>query len=164
MIVTIENFMSEAECAFWRNFTKYSIKSKKGIGLSKRGNKPSEVDREYHIVRHDFKLHDKVRHLIEKNWGLKTYVDAFTIMHYKGKSEGLEWHNEPRRGVVSASVNITPSNLHIGADFQVEGQPELKVNYRSLILYPSTQIHRVTPLVAGEKFSLVMWCKECADS
>ena len=60
-------------------------------------------------------------------------------------------------GGVSASVNITPDHEYEGGEFQVENNPKFTCKYREMVMYGCDVRHRVTPLLGGEKMSLVLW-------
>lgn len=160
MIMTIANFLSEEECAFWRNYCKYArINESKEVTLRRNGEL-TKVDRNYYTVRDKFKFCNQILLDARKAWktdDLHFQKRAyFHIMHYKNSSEGLEWHNEGRISTISVSINISPDDHYKGAEFQIQGS-DVKVPYRAAIFYQSEALHRVTPLISGEKFSIVTW-------
>tara|TARA_Y100000589_G_scaffold117750_1_gene111767 strand:- start:18523 stop:19101 length:579 start_codon:yes stop_codon:yes gene_type:complete len=171
--VVFDNFITEAEAKFFRDYVKYAVPnpsnqvSLKTVNhtLDKDGNKLKEessvnkVERHYFSLRSPYSLHAKIKKLAESEFNvkLKYRPDAYGhIMHYRKQCDGLHWHNEPGMAYVSASVNITPDHMYEGADFQIKNW-DGRTPYKSLILYNSIMTHRVTELVYGEKMSFVMW-------
>jgi len=86
-------------------------------------------------------------------------------VYLAGEGSHYGWHvdhgNTPRRRKLSLVLQLsTPTDyegceLQIFASNQVDTAPK---NRGSLIAFPSYTLHRVTPITAGIRKSLVMWC------
>ena len=77
-------------------------------------------------------------------------------MHYFGKSKGLEEHAEPNISTVSCSINLSMDHEYTGAKFEIK-DANVKLPYRAAVFYDSSLLHSVSPLVSGEKLSMVVW-------
>ena len=166
-VMKIRDFISEDEAQFFRDYAFHGISNpsrqvqlatfKKTLDNVTEKNK---VDRLYYSINSPFWLFDKIRKIAEKNWNEKITFrnDSYAhIMHYLKDSEGLRWHTDGNMGWVSASVNITPDHEYEGGEFQVENNPKFTCKYREMVMYGCDVRHRVTPLLGGEKMSLVLW-------
>ena len=68
----------------------------------------------------------------------------------------LAWAPEISPTITSVSINLSNDDDYKGADFQIKGS-NFELPKGAAIFYDSSLIHRVTPLVTGQKKSLVMW-------
>ena len=161
----IDGFLRHEECLFWHNYCKYAVENDSiEVGLKVNNKDMVRVDRKYYTIYQRFHWMNEVLALARKNFQEDLYFQNRwfgQIMHYCEPGQGLEWHAEGRISTVSVSINITPDVEYEGAHFQIKDQ-EIEVPYMSAIFYNSSAMHRVTPLVKGDKKSLVMWlpCKE----
>lgn len=165
MIMTIDNFLSDHQCAFWHNYCKYAVENDTiEVGLKVNNKDMIRVNRKYYTIYQKFHWMDEVLRIARKNFGDDLHFQKkwyAQIMHYCNPGQGLDWHAEGRISTVSVSINITPKEEYKGANFQVKGQ-DIETPYKGAIFYKSDTMHRVTPLVEGDKKSLVIWlpCKE----
>ena len=162
MIMTIKNFISHEEVAFWKHYTQFAtmnpsqeVTLKTVIG---KHESLDRVDRRYYSINSHFPIMAEARKVAEENWKHKLkYSSSYAqIMDYYGKSEGLKWHAEPNIATVSVSINLSQDHEYGGAEFQIK-DAEIDVPYRGAIFYDSSLTHRVTPLEWGRKLSMVIW-------
>jgi hypothetical protein len=159
MILVLDNFLSDTECQFWRDYCVYANNNETmEVGL--KSDKPMHrVDRNYYTVRSPFSFMDKVIKVVEEKWQEKFYFQHQSyghIMHYKIPGQGLQWHAEPNIAKVSVSINLSPEHEYEGAEFEIKDH-NIKLPLGSAIFYESNLQHRVTPLISGHKKSFVMW-------
>ena len=167
MIITIQNFISHEEVAFWRHYVKFatinpsSEVTLKKVAVYTDGTEEEileKVDRRYYSINSHFPLFSEVKRVAEENWKQKLkYSSSYgQIMHYFGKSKGLEEHAEPNISTVSCSINLSMDHEYTGAKFEIK-DADVKLPYRAAVFYDSSLLHSVSPLVSGEKLSMVVW-------
>lgn len=162
MIITIQNFISHEEVAFWRHYVKFATMNPSSEVTLKKvvGDKETltKVDRRYYSINSHFPLFSEVKRVAEENWKQKLkYSSSYgQIMHYFGKSKGLEEHAEPNISTVSCSINLSMEHEYTGAKFEIK-DANVKLPYRAAVFYDSSLLHSVSPLVSGEKLSMVVW-------
>lgn len=162
MIMTIQNFISEKEVAFWKHYTQFATMNPSSEVTLKTvvNGKESldKVDRRYYSINSHFPIMHEVKQIAEENWKqpLKYSSSYAQIMDYYNKSEGLKWHAEGGISTVSVSINLSQAHEYGGAEFQIK-DAKIDLPYRAAIFYDSTITHRVTPLDWGRKLSMVMW-------
>tara|TARA_B100001093_G_scaffold47758_1_gene40593 strand:- start:18125 stop:18631 length:507 start_codon:yes stop_codon:yes gene_type:complete len=168
MIMVINNFFTDEQCAFWRSYCSFASNNDSLEVALKVQEVPQKVDRNYYTLLSKYNFMDEVKYLAEKNFKKKLYFQKRNyghIMHYHTPGQGLRWHAEPNISTVSVSINI--SEEYEGAELQFR-QEDLQLPYKSAVFYDSNLAHRVSPLTSGEKMSIVMWLpnKEqlCVDS
>ena len=159
-VMKIRDFISEEDAQFFRDYAELAISNpSRQIQLASNNNL-NKVDRVYYSINSPFWLFDKVRKIAEDNWKVPITFrpDSYAhIMHYLKDSEGLQWHTDGNMGWVSASINITPDHEYEGGNFEIESNKDFSCKYREIILYDRLVKHRVTPLLGGEKMSIVLW-------
>ena len=92
------------------------------------------------------------------------------FLHYKGKGSGYVWHcdngaEENDYGVRKLTVilGLSDPNDYEGGELQVimsgtsRQVNRLKLNLGECVIFPSTSLHRVTPLKSGERSVIVGW-------
>ena len=159
-VMKIRDFISEEDAQFFRDYAELAISNPSRQIQLARNNDLNKVDRVYYSINSPFWLFEKVRKIAEDNWKEKITFrpDSYAhIMHYLKDSEGLQWHTDGNMGWVSASINITPDHEYEGGNFEIESNKDFSCKYREIILYDRLVKHRVTPLLGGEKMSIVLW-------
>jgi PKHD-type hydroxylase len=112
-------------------------------------------------------LGDAVRH-VNQGYGLD--VEGFgtgcQIARYSGDVQGhYDWHSDLGTGrfsrrKLSLSVQLSAADAYEGGDleFHLRGLDAVKMRQQgTMIAFPSYLEHRVTPVVRGERYSLVAW-------
>tara|TARA_Y100001938_G_C8094118_1_gene437001 strand:+ start:3365 stop:3961 length:597 start_codon:yes stop_codon:yes gene_type:complete len=114
-------------------------------------------------------LYEKVMFkMVEANshmWNLDVfgYYEAFQYAIYTQGSH-YDWHIDTGPGKfvrkISASLQLSDGSEYVGGDLIIKnGRDEIPVDRTrgSLIVFPSTSLHKVTPIVSGQRESLVIW-------
>lgn len=162
MIMTIQNFISDKEVAFWKHYTEFATMNPSQEVTLKTVSKGKErldrVDRRYYSINSHFPIMAEAKRLAEENWKTKLkYSSSYAqIMDYYNESEGLKWHAEPGISTVSVSINLSQAHEYGGAEFQIK-DAKIDLPYKAAIFYDSSLTHRVTPLDWGRKLSMVIW-------
>ena len=99
---------------------------------------------------------------IRRWWPLVDYHgirDAFVIRYREGEQEELRLHHDVAQ--VSASIKLNDEYTGAELEFPQQNFTNADVPVGHIIVWPSlvTHPHRSTPLVAGEKYSLTVWCE-----
>ena len=66
----------------------------------------------------------------------------------------------PLRADVSATLMISPPEDYMGGDLLIEdtyGTQRIRLRAGSLVLYPSSSLHRVEPITSGKRDVIVFW-------
>lgn len=161
-IFVIEDFLSEDECSklLFKFNSEYSLKQAETIG-NKDGGRNSSVA----FIDCIDEIDDKLKSILKEKIHLKGYdvtgLNKYQFTEYK-QGDYYHWH-------VDSSNTIYP-NRHYSVVIQLNddyegGQLEIK-NYEmnnkpqktgTLFMFPSTTLHRVTPVTYGSRYSLVNW-------
>jgi PKHD-type hydroxylase len=76
-------------------------------------------------------------------------------VYLAGEASHYDWHVDhgrtPRRRKLSLVLQLSAPTDYEGCDLQIYARG-------TLIAFPSYTLHRVTPITAGTRKSLVMWC------
>jgi len=125
----------------------------------------------------DLWLYTLLLPLIEEaneNSGWKYEIDSFEWaqiakygkdQHYSWHQDGISDHNSPEEKVRKLSLVAVLSNGYEGGELEFkqiedEGvsvvQPKMELG--SVVIFPSYQWHRSTPVTKGIKQSLAVWC------
>ena len=96
--------------------------------------------------------------------------DGFYALHSDGKSDHLSVYNMPNDGymhdkVRKLSMSISLNEDFKGGDLEFAFYKDEKCHIRTvktdklgcIVVYPSYQEHRITPVTEGTKYSLVIW-------
>jgi PKHD-type hydroxylase len=88
----------------------------------------------------------------------------YTVYH-AGEGGHYDWHVDhgrtPRRRKLSLSLQLSAPTDYEGCELQIYASNQIDTAPRTrgtLIAFPSYTLHRVTPITAGTRKSLVMWC------
>lgn len=95
------------------------------------------------------------------NFQLSGFAEPIQFGHYR-QGDYYNWHQDNGGGAVSKRklsmvVQLSDENDYAGGDleFILGGKAHRKQG--SVIIFPSYQVHRVTPLLRGSRFSLAVW-------
>jgi PKHD-type hydroxylase len=86
-------------------------------------------------------------------------------VYFAGESGHYDWHVDHgptgRRRKLSLVLQLSAPGDYEGCDLQIHAANQVDTAPKSrgtLIAFPSWALHRVTPITAGIRKSLVMWC------
>ena len=158
----IKNILSSEQCDYIRSLTEHFREDTSPIvTLRRQGKGLYQVDRQYWTFREYpnwfIELHKKLCFYYEEKLHLPRH---WHIMKYRKPGDGLGWHEEGRISYISFSINLSDPSEHEGADFELQKQPNLKLNKGDGIAYSGHSVHQVNPLKSGVKYSLVAWFKD----
>lgn len=95
---------------------------------------------------------------------LYNFGEAFQFTEYSAPGEHYTWHvdmaidHTPRK--LSIAIQLTDPDEYEGGDFEIWHSSEpTKLNRQrgTVLVFPSYQLHRVTPVTKGTRNSLVAW-------
>jgi PKHD-type hydroxylase len=82
-----------------------------------------------------------------------------------GEGGHYDWHVDQgateRRRKLSLVLQLSPPSDYEGCELQIRSSNKIETVPRGrgeLIAFPSYALHRVTPITAGIRRSLVIWC------
>ena len=88
----------------------------------------------------------------------------YTVYH-AGEGSHYDWHVDhgrtPRRRKLSLVLQLSAPQDYEGCELQIYASTQIDTAPKTrgtLIAFPSYSLHRVTPITAGMRRSLVMWC------
>ena len=81
--------------------------------------------------------------------------DAVADSNY-ASAKGKTYEDQNR--LLSASVQLTAGERYTGGDLQV-GAKNATRDVGALVVFPSYQLHRVYPVLEGDRYSLVVWLR-----
>jgi len=95
---------------------------------------------------------------------LHGFLEPLQFTHYKGGGDHYSWHldlstkNLSKRKL-SVSIQLSDPDTYEGGDLELQGLGKTVANRAqgNLVAFPSWMGHRVTPVTAGERYSLVVW-------
>jgi len=81
--------------------------------------------------------------------------------HYNWHPDQLFRHDPPYSRKMSVVIALSDPNTFEGGDFEFRdtGSPDRQIHMQrgSVLCFPSYYVHRVTPVTAGTRYSLVCW-------
>jgi len=89
-------------------------------------------------------------------------LEAIQVARY-GVGDGYDWHVDLGPGQasmrkLSISIQLSEADAYEGGDLQFPDGPErLARNRGDALVFPSFMHHRVAPITAGERWSVVAW-------
>ena len=96
---------------------------------------------------------------------LSALEDLQYTVYLAGEGGRYDWHVDqgrtPRRRKLSLVLQLSDPADYEGCELQVYASSQIDTAPKSrgtLIAFPSYTLHRVTPITAGIRRSLVMWC------
>lgn len=104
---------------------------------------------------------------LEAVWPMIEYRglrDAFVIRYLPGEQESLRSHHDIAQ--VSASVRLNDGYEGAALSFPRQGYDNAQQPVGSLLAWPSlvTHPHEASPLLAGVKYGLTIWCELPGDA
>ena len=75
--------------------------------------------------------------------------------------------SQPMRTDLSFTIFLTPPDRYEGGELVVEstqGEESFKLEAGSMVLYPSSTLHRVEPITSGSRFVAVSWVQSTVRS
>ena len=99
------------------------------------------------------------------NFDLKSIIDNIQYTEYDGKGGHYDWHMDIGPGPishrkVSIVVQLSDPSEYVGGDLELKpGCTDLVIprGKGNVVIFPSFLLHRVVPLVSGNRKSLVLW-------
>ena len=99
---------------------------------------------------------------------LSAITEPLQLTQYLGEDRGhYGWHRDIGEGPMSLRklsmvVQLNPSSEFAGGEFEIFSVPgEIKtvteIGQGTVIVFPSWEVHRVKPVTAGERWSLISW-------
>jgi PKHD-type hydroxylase len=96
---------------------------------------------------------------------LSMIEDLQYTVYLAGEGGHYDWHvdhgNTPRRRKLSLVLQLSAPTDYEGCELQIYASNQIDAAPKTrgtLIAFPSYVLHRVTPIAAGIRKSLVMWC------
>ena len=115
------------------------------------------------------RVHDQIQEVNTHYWNLKISPKkeaAVTIVEYN-KGDRFNWHQdwsaiheENKTRWLSAVIQISDPATYVGGDLDIYAGPDIYQASRAqgdLIIFPSFMYHRVTPVLHGQRVSLITW-------
>lgn len=101
------------------------------------------------------------------NYDILGITHELQLLHYRSDDGNghYDWHADVGPGSsatrkISISVMLSPEDEYEGGDLEVNDHGVLKRGVReqgAINMFPSYQLHRVTPVTKGERWALVIW-------
>ena len=99
------------------------------------------------------------------NFDLKSIIDNIQYTEYDGNGGHYDWHMDIGPGAishrkVSVVIQLSDPSEYIGGDLQLKpGCTDMVVprGKGNVVVFPSFLLHRVVPLISGNRKSLVLW-------
>jgi PKHD-type hydroxylase len=99
------------------------------------------------------------------NFDLKSIIDNIQYTEYDGNGGHYDWHLDIGPGSishrkVSVVVQLSDPDDYVGGDLELKpGCTDLVIprGKGNVVVFPSFLLHRVVPLVSGNRKSLVLW-------
>lgn len=95
----------------------------------------------------------------------KTIIPPLFSRYEAGMAYGSHVDNSIMRGVrtdVSVTIFLSDPDQYEGGELVIEssaGEQEVKLAAGSVVTYPTTSLHRVAPVVSGERLAAVTWVR-----
>ena len=99
------------------------------------------------------------------NFELSSIIDNIQYTEYDGNGGHYDWHMDIGPGTIShrkisVVIQLSDPNDYVGGDLELmtSGAPTtISRGKGNVIIFPSFLLHRVTPLISGNRKSLVLW-------
>jgi len=116
-------------------------------------------------------IFDKISNISAKinnelfNFALDGQIPSLQIGEYS-TGQGYDWHCDMgaaaiSRRKLSVAVQLSSTNSYKGGDLQffrnIDSYADAPRERGTMTLFPSWQVHRVTPVTEGKRWSLVVW-------
>lgn len=70
--------------------------------------------------------------------------------------------NDVMRSDVSATIFVSSPDEYEGGELSIEGEfgcQEIKLNAGDMVVYPSSSLHEVKPVLSGERVAAILWAQ-----
>ncbi len=99
------------------------------------------------------------------NFDLKSIIDNIQYTEYDGNGGHYDWHLDIGPGTISHRkisivIQLSDPDDYVGGDLEImTGSDHTKIprGKGNVIIFPSFLLHRVVPLISGNRKSLVLW-------
>ena len=153
----------------------YAHKASVGTsGSSKQDLKIRNVDNYYVFLNDDTRwIYNKIMHAVSLanhehfHYNISGITHELQLLHYRSDDgQGhYDWHVDVGDGSascrkISMSIMLSPEDKYKGGDLEVNDHGVVKRALKeqgSIHMFPSYQLHRVTPVTEGERWVLVIW-------
>jgi PKHD-type hydroxylase len=109
------------------------------------------------------KIINEVNNKIHKQNGYELYIESFQFTKYE-IGDYFDWHFDSNADIYKDriyTIVIQLNDEYTSGDFQLmlENSITLKPGKGTMYMFPSSLLHRVTPIKTGVRYSLVSWLK-----
>lgn len=98
------------------------------------------------------------------NFDISGFHDSLQYTTYYGGGGHYDWHTDVGPGMANRKVSVvcqlTKPEEYTGGDLNINGGNGMLTaprDYNTVIVFPSFVLHRVTPVLTGNRTSLVTW-------
>tara|TARA_R100001244_G_scaffold105562_2_gene78317 strand:+ start:4023 stop:4610 length:588 start_codon:yes stop_codon:yes gene_type:complete len=175
------HFFSFQRKVFTKKECEHIVKlgKKEGLGKAFVGNKNKLNNKQrkgkiswIHPIKSNTWMFERITYYLNElnkkyfKFELDGFLEGFQFTNYKNK-EFYDWHidrgfNSTYARKLSLTIQLTDPTEYRGADLVLsESTEETVINEKeqgTLIVFPSFTMHKITPIIKGERNSLVGWC------
>lgn len=175
IVKTIENFLTEEECNKIIDNNLDDTLYEAGIGTKKHVEKKIR-DSKINFIKNEI-IEEKLLNEIKKYVNLKGYtvsvVKEFQFTKYE-KGGHYDWHTDSNNDFEEFSNRFYSTVIQLNDDYsggdllykdENEQTIEFKRGVGNLFIFSSSILHKVNPVIEGDRYSLVNWLsiKEIKD-
>lgn len=114
-------------------------------------------------------LANKIKYLLSMvnqrkyQFKLTGFLEPLQFTCYTEGADHYDWHKDLGPGKhsirkLSFSIQLSDPNNYTGCDLEFMFHKGMFYrNQGNMVIFPSYEVHRVTPLISGERYSLVGW-------
>ena len=153
----------------------YAHKASVGTdGNSRQALEIRNVDNYYVFLNNDTRwIYNKIMHAVTVanrehfQYGIAGITHELQLLHYRSDDgQGhYDWHVDVGTGnaacrKISMSIMLSSEDKYKGGNLEVNDHGVMKEAFKeqgSIHMFPSYQLHRVTPVTEGERWVLVIW-------
>lgn len=94
---------------------------------------------------------------------IEFFKEPMQFTRYTQEGDHYDWHKDLGPGInslrkLSFSLQLSDPDSYTGGDLEIFGYPQIKFRDKgTMIIFPSYEQHRVTPIVSGCRYTLVGW-------
>tara|TARA_B100000424_G_scaffold271351_1_gene273716 strand:- start:49 stop:1329 length:1281 start_codon:yes stop_codon:yes gene_type:complete len=169
--------LTPEECDKIINTAKNDYATKASVGTSensKQDLKIRNVDNYFVFLNDDTRwIYNKIMHAVSLanhehfHYNISGITHELQLLHYRSDDgQGhYDWHVDVGDGSascrkISMSIMLSPEDKYKGGNLEVNDHGVIKEASKeqgSIHMFPSYQLHRVTPVTEGERWVLVIW-------
>jgi len=150
-MIEIENFLSKETCNHCINF--FNINESKGLNYNKRKTLPI-----LSLLNVDLKINE----LVNK---YKKLYPGYTILNFEiikwPVGEKHDWHNDT---IYYDKTTITYLNEDYEGGKTTVATYTVEPKIGKIILFDAEVMHKVSPLIEGERYVMIVWYKKNGQS